>query len=268
MCSNLGIFGTEMTSRLSQGARKGPSTKWALCICEQPQQNNTFTHSHAVLLSSANHLTSVSYAVCYTRYSHLLRQCLMVALWQLVGLAVLLGSCPHNHCSLASCRGGHGVEEGQQMLVHLFCGRWSWIPSPICHSWADWQTFSLHLENTQGLHHRGERRWGGSRLLLCCLSEIPGPQHNHDNCSSAIRGLSTQRQLQPEERNGRQKTEVENCQEVGDFAACVVKINASNHCQGGTLSSWAHLDQPLGSRLLLLFSATLQHDSWQKNYQM
>lgn len=93
-----------MTSKLSQGARIGPSTKWALCICEQPQQNNTFICSLTVLLSSANHLTFVSYTVLDTRHSHLLRQCLMVSLWQLVGLALLLGSCPHNHCSLASCR--------------------------------------------------------------------------------------------------------------------------------------------------------------------
>lgn len=93
-----------MTSKLSQGAKKGPSTKWALCICEQPQQNNTFTRSHAVLLSSATHLTLVSYAMLYTRYSHLLRERLMFALRQLVGLALLLGSCPLNHCSLASCR--------------------------------------------------------------------------------------------------------------------------------------------------------------------
>lgn len=70
-----------------------------------------------------------------------------------------------------------------------------------------------------------QRRKKRKRLLLYCLLEILGPEHNHDNCSSAIRGLSTQRQLQPEERNGRQKSEVENYQEVGDFAACVVKID-------------------------------------------
>lgn len=41
-------------------------------------------------------------------------------------------------------------------------------------------------------------------LLLQCIHEIPGQQHNHDNYCSAITAVRTRRQLWPAMRNGRQ----------------------------------------------------------------
>lgn len=173
--------------------------------------DNIFTHSHAVLLSLANHLTLVH--LCATQDTH-------TSLHNIGWL--LYDNWLDQLCSLEaapSCR--------EAAMVLRRSSR------SLCTSLVTDGAGFLHLPATAGqtdrlspfiwkIHRAYTVEAKEEEDLLYCLSEIPGPRHNHDNCSSAIRGLSTQRQLQPEE-NSRRNSEAENYQEAGEFAACAGK---------------------------------------------